>query len=123
MRRLARIVLAVAALALALGAAVPALAAAAPYADTVGATTGLAAYWRLGEAAGPVAADAKAAWPGTISGVTLGTLGALTDDADTAATFAGAGSVNAGNGPVLTGHITVEAWVSVDTIRSGYLVS
>jgi|tagenome__1003787_1003787.scaffolds.fasta_scaffold20939752_2 hypothetical protein len=119
-RRLLPLALAVAALLLG---AVPAGAAAAPYAQTIGGTTGLAAYWRLGEASGTTAADAVSAWPGTYVAATLAAEGALSDDTDTAARFTGAGYVSAGNGPAIAGPLTVEAWVSTDANRLGYLVS
>jgi Concanavalin A-like lectin/glucanases superfamily len=106
----------------AIGAA-PSLAAASPYADAVRATPGLSGYWRLGEASGPSVGDETGAWPANAAGVTFGRAGTLRDDADTAAAFAGSGSVNAGNGPAFTGELTVEAWVSIDALRSGYLVS
>jgi hypothetical protein len=104
--------------------AAPAGANAATYADTVAATPGLTDYWRLGETAGATtAADAKNAWPGTYTAATLGADGALSGDADTAARFTGSGSVNAGNGPAITGPMTVETWVSADAYRTAYLVS
>ena len=97
---------------------------AATYADTVAATPGLTDYWRLGESAGTTtAADATGAAPGAYVAPALGVAGALTGDADTAARFTGSGWVNAGNGPALTGPMTVEAWVSTDSVRSSYLVS
>jgi Concanavalin A-like lectin/glucanases superfamily len=122
-RRLASIALF--ALAFLLGtAATPAGAQAATYAQTVGATPGLAAYWRLGEAPGATtAADAVGAWPGTYAAATLGATGALSGDGDSAARFTGAGSISAGNGPALAGPMTVEAWTSADTARTAYLVS
>jgi large repetitive protein len=105
-------------------AATPAGAQAATYAQTVGATPGVAAYWRLGEAPGATtAADAANAWPGTYAAATPGAPGALSGDADTAARFTGAGSISAGNGPALAGPMTVEAWASTDTARTAYLVS
>ena len=101
----------------------PSGARASAYSDAVRATPGLAGYWRLGERSGTAAADAIGAWPGAYAGVTLGAQGALGDDADSAARFGGVGSVNAGDGPALTGALTLEAWVNVDAARSGYLVS
>jgi hypothetical protein len=122
-RRLAPIALC--ALAFLLGTAVtPAGARAATYADTVTATPGVAAYWRLGEATGATtAADAIGAWPGTYGAATLGASGALSGDDDTAVRFAGTGVVSAGNGPAFTGPMTVEAWASTDSARTAYLVS
>jgi large repetitive protein len=112
-----------AAAALLLGAA-PARADAATYAQTVAGTPGLSAYWRLGEASGATtAADTTNARPGTYVATTLGTEGALSGDADTAARLAGSGSVSAGNGPAFAGPMTVEAWESADSDRTAYLVS
>jgi large repetitive protein len=122
-RRLASIALCAAAFLLGT-AATPAGARAATYAQTVGATPGLAAYWRLGEAPGATtAAEAVNAWPGTYAAPTLGATGALSGDADTAARFTGAGSISAGDGPAFAGPMTVEAWTSTDTARTAYLVS
>ena len=105
-------------------AAAPAGAHAATYAQTVSATPGLAAYWRLGEPAGTTAAgDGTTAWPGTYAATTLGAQGALSGDADTAARFAGSGYVSAGNGPAFAGPMTVEAWATSDANRTAYLVS
>ncbi|HET7457404.1 MAG TPA: LamG domain-containing protein [Gemmatimonadaceae bacterium] len=104
--------------------AAPAGAHAATYAQTVAATPGLSDHWRLGEAAGATtAADATGAWPGTYAATTLGADGALSADADTAARFAGSGSVSAGNGPAFAGPMTVEAWATADAYRIAYLVS
>jgi hypothetical protein len=72
-------------------AAVPSSAAGAGYADTVLSTTGLAAYWRLGDAAGSTAADAAGQAAGAYAGGPgLGARGALSSDADTAVRFDGA---------------------------------
>jgi large repetitive protein len=122
-RRLAALALGTVA---ALATAAPGAAAdAATYAGTVAATPGMTDYWRLGEQPGTTtAADATGtAALGTYVGATLGVTGALSGDADTAARFAGSGYVNAGDGPALTGPMTVEAWVSTDRVRSAYLVS
>jgi hypothetical protein len=117
------IALAVAVAGVLLGVA-PAGASAATYAETVSATPGLSAYWRLGEAAGAsTAADATAGFPGTYTATTLGVGGALSDDPDTAARFAGSGYVAAGNGPAFAGDMTVEAWATADANRTAYLVS
>ena len=105
-------------------AAAPAGAHAATYAQTVTGTPGLTDYWRLGEATGTTtAADATSTWPGTYVAPALGVLGALSDDADTAARFTGSGYVNAGNGPAFAGPLTVEAWETADSYRTAYLVS
>jgi len=105
-------------------AAAPARAHAATYAGTVAATPGLTDLWRLGEAAGaPTAADSTGASPGAYTAASLGALGAISGDADTAARFAGTGWVAAGNGPAFAGPMTVEAWVDPDAPRTAYLVS
>jgi hypothetical protein len=75
-----------------------------------------AAYWRLGEANGPVARDEIGQNPGTYVGeVALGRNGAIAGDRDTAASFAGAGAgVVVADGPGLdagAGDFAVEAWV------------
>jgi hypothetical protein len=71
--------------------AVPSTAAAADYAQTVLSTAGLASYWRLGDASGATAADARGQAPGTyVGGPGLGARGALGSDADTAVRFDGA---------------------------------
>ena len=76
------------------------------------------AYWRLGETSGTTAADHLGTYPGTYQGgVTLGVLGAIANDANTAARFDGTDDqVNMGDpaGGALdfgTGDFTAEAWV------------
>jgi hypothetical protein len=76
-----------------------------------------AGYWRLGEASGTVAADAVGANPGSyLGGVTLGALGALAGDADTAARFDGIdnrvsmGDPSDGSLDFAAGDFTFEAW-------------
>ena len=60
------------------------------YADLVRSSPTLAAYWRLGDAGGTVAADAQGAAPGTYAGgPELGARDALSADADTAVQFDG----------------------------------
>src|SRR5438093_824882 len=60
-------------------------------------------YWRLGENSGTVAADSAGANTASIkSGVTLGTAGAIANDANTATTFNG--NVNAGSGTLALGR-------------------
>ncbi|MEO7720348.1 MAG: LamG-like jellyroll fold domain-containing protein [Pseudolysinimonas sp.] len=60
------------------------------YSTRISATPGLLSYWRLGEASGTTAVDAKAVNNGTyINAPTLGVAGAITNDPNTAATFNG----------------------------------
>jgi hypothetical protein len=62
----------------------------ASYAVAVDATTGLAGWWRLGEASGTSAADAQGTATGTYTnGPTLGATGAIAGDANTAAQLDG----------------------------------
>lgn len=82
------------------------------------------AYWRLGEAAGTTATDASGnGRAGTYeNGVVLGAAGAVTGDADTAATFDGSNDRitvedSAGLRPV---QISVEAWVKPDPANTSF---
>jgi hypothetical protein len=100
-----------------------------PYAAEVNADSP-SGYWRLGESSGTSAADQTGANPGTYdSGVTLGVLGALTGDANTAARFDGRDDrVNMGdpaNGSLDfgTGDFTVEAWVKTTVNGEQAIVS
>jgi hypothetical protein len=81
------------------------------YSQDVLATTGLQSYWRLGDAGGTTAADAKNGNPGTYrGGFALSQPGVLFGDTNTAALFDGSsGEVTAG-GPVLSRYGTIEAW-------------
>jgi hypothetical protein len=85
------------------------------------------AYWRLGEASGPVAYDASGnAMHGTyIGGVTLAQAGALEGDADTAVCLDGvSGCMNMGWHPelsYLSNDFTIEAWYKGE--GSGWIVS
>jgi hypothetical protein len=76
---------------------------------------GPAAYWRLGEASGTVAATEVGTSSGTYqNGVTLGQPGALLGDADTAASFDGVNdivSVPHSSSLNATTGATIEAWV------------
>lgn len=109
--------------ALALGAA-PAGAQAAGYAATIGATPDVAAHWRLGDAPGTTAASAVTGVPnGTASGVAFRADGALSGDADTAARFAGLGTVSVAGRPTFAGPFSVEAWVRLDSARTNALAS
>lgn len=73
-------------------------------------------YWRLGEASGTTAADAKGTYPGTYGGtVTLGTAG-HTRDGDTAVTLTGAGYVGTTTSALDfngTAPFSLEAWAEV----------
>jgi len=67
------------------------------YAEAVAGTSGLIAYWRLGETSGMTATDVTGRAPGSLlGGVGLGARGALSGDADTAARFR---SRSAASGP------------------------
>jgi hypothetical protein len=88
--------------------AVPSTAAGADYAQTVLSTPGLASYWRLGDASGATAVDARGQAPGTyIGGPGLGARGALSSDADTSVRFDGADD-EMQSGTAATG--TLEGW-------------
>ncbi len=97
--------------------AVPAWQAWAAYQDMITRTPGLVGYWRLGEPSGTTATDASASPAnGTyINTPTLGVASALSGNADTSVTFAGASSEGVALGTVaklnIATTITVEAWV------------
>lgn len=85
------------------------------YSDLILATSGLLAYWRLGDASG-AAVDSKGSLNGTVTGATYGVTGAITGDADKAYSFAGAGTVKITNDALLqldTG--TIELWFKATT--------
>lgn len=83
----------------------------ADYASRVLSTPGLAAYWRLGEAAGTVATDATGRAAGTYSGgAGLGARGALRGDADAATRFDGVDDEMQTGNAALAGVGTVEGW-------------
>lgn len=100
------------------------------YAEVIRATDGLVAYWRLGEASGTVIVDEMGAYPGTLTGTplpTLGVAGLLTGDSNTAIRFAdsdnGGGAMNvavgvsgdlafAGNAP-----FAFECWITLTAFR------
>jgi len=92
------------------------------YASEVLADTPLG-YWRLGETAGATTAgdSSGASRNGSCTGVTFGAAGLLIGDANTAASFAGAGQINLGN-PVVwqSNDLTLEAWIKTSTVDSGY---
>jgi hypothetical protein len=83
----------------------------ADYRAVVDGTPGLLGYWRLGDAAGTVAADATGRVPGSYSGgVALGARGALNGDPDTAALFDGADDALEVGAASLTLPATIEGW-------------
>jgi hypothetical protein len=85
--------------------------AAVTYRDQVVTTPGLAAYWRLGERSGTVAADETRANPGTFAGgFTLGSVGALAGTTDTSVTFNGTTGEMTGNARGLGTAGTIEGW-------------
>lgn len=71
-------------------------------------------YWRLGETGGTTAADSAGTNNGSIfGGVTLGVLGALAHDSNTAMSFNGSSGyvgVNSASNLNITGDISLEAW-------------
>ena len=85
------------------------------YSNAVLNTTGLVGYWRLGDASGTTACDAKGANPGTYqSGTTLGRAGAIAGDSDAATGFDGTSgsiSVPAATSLDVGDKFTIEAWV------------
>jgi fibronectin type 3 domain-containing protein len=83
-----------------------------PYAHAVLDTSGLAHYWRLGEASGSTLWDSVGSADATATSVTLGAAGALAGDGDTATAFDGLASV--ASAPVNlsgTDEATVEFWL------------
>lgn len=84
-----------------------------------------AAYWRLGESAGTVAADETGVHPGTyVNTPTLGVAGALAGDTDTAVTFTAASShyLEAADAATLRGFsaITIEFWYKTTVAAIGF---
>ncbi|MDJ0851268.1 MAG: DUF2341 domain-containing protein, partial [Myxococcota bacterium] len=77
-------------------------------------------HWRLGESAGPAAADlGSAANDGTYQGVTLGQPGALNGDADTAARFDGAEYVEfAHSADYMIDEGALQFWFNADSTGS-----
>jgi YD repeat-containing protein len=86
---------------------------AATYAATIQSTTGLAAYWRLGEPSGTSLADASGgSHTATLTAGTLGVAGALVGDPDTAIRFNGSSSSARANLNLSgTQATTVEFWL------------
>jgi hypothetical protein len=94
----------------------------ATYEETILATSGLVAYWRLGEPSGTNVVDAFSTIDGTSSNCTVAQPGALAADADTAYAFNGTSSfINATNTAALqltTG--SVECWFNHDQAQGGF---
>ncbi len=89
------------------------------YADLVSGTSGLTDYWRLGEASGTVAKDAKGTADGTyVNGVTLGSAGAIGNDPDTAATFNGTNQRLTLPSLPTTVDFTIEGWTYLTNASS-----
>ncbi len=86
-----------------------------------GATT----YWRLGEGSGSLAIDHVGYNDGRVSaGVTRGTSGAITGDADTASTFNGTPTGLVATQAPTTGPntFTIEAWFKTTTTSGGKII-
>lgn len=81
------------------------------YRDTVLATPGRAAYWRLGEASGTTAADETGGSPGSyVGGYLLDQVGALVGDPNSAVRFDGVGGEMSAAGPALAASGSLEGW-------------
>lgn len=106
----------VAAVAVVVALALPAAASAA-YRDVIGATPGLTAFWRLGDASGAIAADSTGLQDGSYAGgPVLGVAGALASDSSTAI------DVNAAGQRFVAPHrdeyanaATVELWIRLNS--------
>ena len=98
-----------------------------PPADAYGAAvyaSGPDLYWRLGESAGPVAADVTARMPGNYfgSGLTLGQSGAV-PGSDTSVTFDGTGAGVSSSGSVTNPTVySEELWFKTTTTAGGKLL-
>ena len=86
------------------------------YSDMVLATTGLVAYWRLGEPSGVTATDAKNGNNGTYTGTpVLGSPGMIVRDTNTAVQFSGDDYITfASSTPFVTTAFSFEAWIVID---------
>ena len=99
------------------------------YRDAVTGTSGLIAYWRLGDASGTTATDQLLGHPGSYLGSpALGQAGALTGDPDTSVRFDGVDdAVNVpDDGALSPTSVTVELWARSDGTTwndSGWLLS
>ncbi|MGZ6976444.1 MAG: PKD domain-containing protein, partial [Acidimicrobiia bacterium] len=82
------------------------------YRAQVMATSGLIAYWRLGDLSGSTATEELNSHPGTyVGGYRLGEQGALGGDPDTAVSFDGRSGEVTAPGPTLSGgQGTIEGW-------------
>src|SRR2546421_10960570 len=84
------------------------------YAAAIRSTPGLVSYWRLGEPSGSTACDSYGSNAGSYQGgVTLGRVGAIAGDPDTAAGFdgsSGAVSVPHSSSLDVGDTFTIEAW-------------
>src|SRR4051794_24888935 len=93
------------------------------YPGAVMATSGLAAYWRLGETSGTLACDATGVNSGAYQGgYSLGSPGAIAGDSNTAVSLDGStGQVSVPDSSSLdTGDaFSIEAWVKRDTPGTG----
>lgn len=96
-----------------------------PWAEAVGATPGLAAWWRLDEREGTVAADRAGDNDGAYApGVRLGATGLIAGDPDTAIALDARGEAYVDAGDVLDfpgfAPFTVEAWIAPGEFQSPY---
>jgi Concanavalin A-like lectin/glucanases superfamily/PKD domain len=81
------------------------------YGDAVLGTTGLAAYWRLGELSGSTARDERTGATGAFAGrFLLGGVGVLGPLGNTAAGFDGQSGELSAPGPALQTNATLEGW-------------
>jgi hypothetical protein len=95
------------------------------YSDAVLATSGIVSLWRLDESSGTVACDFRRLNDGTYSGgYSLGQLGALVSETNTALGLSGNGRVAVRSSPSLgtAGRLSVEAWVRPSSGRSSQTV-
>lgn len=85
---------------------------------------GASHYWRLDEAAGTRLYDDAGDAPGTATGLTLGSGGAMLNDSNTSITSAGGSSPKMTTQDVSAAHaaVTVEAWVKTTNTRGGRIV-
>jgi hypothetical protein len=105
--------------------AAPAARAAAPYADRVLVTPGLAGYWSLDERAGPVAADLRTTGAGLHGGAVRAGTGPLVGDGRSARYDGRRAATAVPNSPRLnpTRAVSIEAWVRPDALRHAATVA
>jgi PKD repeat protein len=86
--------------------------------------SGASHYWRLDETAGTRLNDDAGDAPGTATGLTLGSSGAMLNDANASITSAGGSSPKMTTQDVTSAHaaVTVEAWVKTTNTRGGRIV-